>query len=391
MKKFLSLALGLSASVCSYTASAACDAATYAQEVQSTAIDSINGISYSVCGHDVEYIFSGSDNPFDFVSTSYQYGDDILLSEVLTIKVDGEVIFEGDIITTEDYQRFAEAIGFGFFQDNLGSASLASSSSSFRVSDTIYTQVVNPITLSKSEKAKEEKAKEKNMRTMQFFMADLKYERAKQGGNDDGNIVGFTAGVSYDLSKNISLGVVLPYDYIDFNSYQAHRTGLIGYVKHTLKLAHNFELSNTLNTNYIFTSMTPTNSNQSIDRHTGGGGFSTRLSYDSKGAFVPAAIFSIQHNQDDSATELDNQTLVKLGSSLSYRIGDNAVIQVSGAWNKNITEYSVNPVDDDFFDIGGEVSWKISEEWQLKGGYKTMQGLKNYQSNSFYIGSTVAF
>ena len=86
--------------------------------------------------------------------------------------------------------------------------------------------------------------------------------------------------------------------------------------------------------------------------------------------------------------------MVKFGPSLGYRIGSNAVVRVSGAWNNDVTDYELNinnNRDDDYFDLGIEGAWYISDTWQIKGGYNRILDLDTYDGDQFYIGSNFTF
>jgi hypothetical protein len=302
--------------------------------------------------------------------------------------VNGKVIIPAGKITLEDAKKFFEALGFQYTQDMMGSSSMATTAASARVGDVIQNRVINPVMPTRKQKEQKESAKQAGQNT-NVFLADVKYERGefRQSG-DKGNIAGFTAGGSIDFDGDISLGAIVPYDYFDFHNFEAHRTGIILYGKKTWNLANNFELSTSLHTNYLYTATEFTATDNQLS--TFGGGFSTRLMHDNGGNFVPAASFSVQYNKDNKNYEGNGQYLVKMGPTLGYRVTDNAIIQANGLWTKDVTQRPSN-IDTDFYDVGVEGTYIISDTWQLRGGYKRMLGYDYYESDTFYLGNSLKF
>ena len=268
--------------------------------------------------------------------------------------------------------------------------SMASTSSSSKVMDVVSNTVMAPATQTRSQR---EHQKDRPLQQFILAVADLKYEHAEfMNTNNKGNIGGFSASGSYDISKNWTIGVVVPYDHMAFNTFDADRTGTILYVKNTLKLPSNFELSTAVNGNYIYTSTQFQTISGTTALNTFGGGFSTRLKFDRlENNFIPAAAFSWQYNQDNSGAVDNHQYLVKFGPSLGYRLLDNATIQVSGNWSSDLTQYQQLQRGINYYDVGLEGAWIISDTWQLRGGYKKILGLTNYSSDSFYLGSNYKF
>jgi hypothetical protein len=114
------------------------------------------------------------------------------------------------------------------------------------------------------------------------------------------------------------------------------------------------------------------------------------LMHDNGGNFVPAASFSVQYNKDNKNYEGNGQYLVKMGPTLGYRVTDNAIIQANGLWTKDVTQRPSN-IDTDFYDVGVEGTYIISDTWQLRGGYKRMLGYDYYESDTFYLGNSLKF
>lgn len=375
-------------------ASAACTAADYiAASSQFTNIASPT-VTGTICGQTVTMTNLSGNNlntlsSADFldVSGALYYGtQSVQLTAPVQISVNGQVIFSTALVTPTDFIAFLQALGFSIAQPYLSAASMASTSASSRVNDVVFHRIINPVMPTRSQYNQD---KSEKSQALKVFMADVKYESGEfRHTNDSGDIAGFTAGASYDLDNNITIGAIIPYDYLGFKSFDAHRTGVVLYGKKQWNLANNFELSAAINGNYMYTDAQFQFANDQMSTY--GGGFSTRLIHDNGGDFVAAAVFSLQYNEDDRNYHGNNQYLVKMGPSIGYRVTDNALLQVSGVWNKDATDRS-NGIDTDYFDIGLEGSWFISEMWQLQGGYKKVLDYNLYESDSVYLGSSVRF
>lgn len=275
--------------------------------------------------------------------------------------------------------------------DKFEAASLYSTSGASRATGTVFKNIVDKVTTTRNQQKQLA-----NVATgLHLSVADLRYEHADfRTSSNSGEIGGFTASGSYDFNENFSAGLLVPYDYLSFDMFNGNRTGVIGYGKGKLKLLPGLEASATVNGNYIYTTTDYKTIANSVDLHTYGGGFSTLLDYDKGGDFLTALAFSIQYNQDNTNQLDDHQYLVKLGPSVGYRIGDNAVVKVYGTWNKDVTDYrtTFNKLKDgEFFDVGVESAYSISDTWQLKGGYKKMLDLQAFDSDAVYLGSSLQF
>ncbi len=260
---------------------------------------------------------------------------------------------------------------------------------SYQVSNAVHTHISSPIADTLKEKEDKDDEKKQSLGTMNFFMADFKYESIKGDGANT-NIYGVTAGLTFDQSENLSFGIVIPYDYIDYTVVSAHRVGFIPYVKYSINFGKSaLKLDNSIHANYIYTGI----ENVEDGLHTLGGGYSARLVYDNKGIFIPSMLVAIQYNEDisDNTTSIPGQTVLKLGAASGIRLGDNAIIQASVTWNKDLSDYGNSIDGPSYTDIGVEAAWKLSNDWQLKGGYKTMFGLGNIESHTIYFGSKANF
>ncbi len=312
------------------------------------------------------------------------------LSAPISIAVNGETVISGNKITQADMDKFLKVLDQQSNKRYFSASSLASTSASSKVGDVIQNQIISPMLPTKNQANQQKQARFNSGQNMNVFLTDLRYERGEFRQTDDtGNIGGFTAGASYDFTSSISVGALVPYDYMDFKSFEAHRTGIILYGKKIWDLSNHFELTTSLNTNYIYTT-SDFKSGSSFQTSTAGGGFSSRLVRDDGGDFIPAASFSVQYNHDDTNYVGNYQYWAKMGPSLGYRVTDNSVIQVSGIYNRDVTGRSFN-ADIDYFDTGIEGSWIISDTWQLRGGFKKILGYTEYDSDTFYLGSSSKF
>lgn len=377
--------------------SIACSSSLWAACTQNQVVADIaastSSTSATICGQQVTWTQAFSTQNVtvaDVFSTLLTPGDTVIPGASpgqYQITVNGQAFFSGSTLTQAEKTAFLLAIGYSE-QTALSSSSLASTSASSKVSDTIFNTIINP-----SIQTRTQQQQSKALQKLIVSVADLKYEHAQfTDTNDKGNIGGFTASASYDINEKFSLGAVIPYDYLSFNTFQAHRTGVIMYAKNTLKLPSSFELSTAINGNVMYTASQDRVTNRVTQLGTFGGGFSTRLKSDNNDSnFVPSVAFSYQYNQDSTNIKDNYQHLIKLGPSLGYRILDNATIQVGGSWTKDISQYKQLQNGNDFYDVGVEGTWLIADAWQLRGGYKKVLGLTNFESDSVFLGSSLKF
>jgi hypothetical protein len=347
--------------------------------------------SATICGQQVSWDqFTDDTVTFEeFYQTLVTPGDSAIPSGI-GITINGTTYLSGGVATQADKLAIIQAFGFIITQPVLSATSMASTSASSKVSDTVFNNIISPSIQTRSQQNQQQN---RPLQKLIVSFADLKYERANfTNTNDRGNIGGFTASGSYDINKSFSVGAIIPYDHLAFNSFDADRTGTILYVKNTLKLPSNFELSTAVNGNYMYTATQFSGISGTNQLHTYGGGFSTRLKFDHNDSnFIPSAAFSYQYNKDNTNIQDNEQHLIKLGPSLGYRVLNNATIQASGSWTKDISQYKQLQNGNDFYDVGVEGAWSISDAWQLRGGYKKILGLTNYTSDSIYLGSAIKF
>lgn len=388
------------------SAKAACDIAQYTTGADTLDVNALGtSTSTTICGQTVtltslnsgisiaavDQVPAGSGNlGFGGASASLYNGQTIQLNSPIQISVNGQVVFSGSFLTRANFMQFWQTLGLSVAQPLIAATSLASTSASSKVSDTIFHNIISPSIQTRSQQQKQQ---DRPMQKLIIGMADLKYEHAEfTDTKDRGNIGGFSASGSYEINKSFSVGAIIPYDHMAFNSFDADRTGTILYVKNTLKLPSNFELSTAVNGNYMYTATQFNGISGTNQLHTYGGGVSTRLKFDHLDSnFIPSAAFSYQYNKDSTNIQDNQQHLLKVGPALGYRVLDNATVQVSGSWTKDISQYQTLKNGNDYYDVGLEGAWVISDVWQLRGGYKKILGLTNFESDSIYLGSALKF
>ena len=70
----------------------------------------------------------------------------------------------------------------------------------------------------------------------------------------DGNIYATNVHLRWDRN-NVSYGFLIPYDFLDLKSFNAHRVGAIGYGQYHLALSALATLDLTANANYTYTAV----------------------------------------------------------------------------------------------------------------------------------------
>ena len=256
---------------------------------------------------------------------------------------------------------------------------------------TIFSQVVLPRVESKSEQeSKQEELAQRLPQRPRTFGGTLRYEHVdfeKDASGLDGNIYATNLQMAWDI-ENFSLGFLIPYEFLNLSSFDANMVGAIPYAQYNIQINSISTLGFTANANYIYTGI----NNNFKDFNTLGGGVGLSLTID-KESFVVSGAFSYQFNKDDSDSENDHQHLIKLGGNVGVRIGQSSVVNLFGTWNNDITPYlqTLNVTDDQYWDLGIAASWSLSKTWNLNGGYKRILGLKDFESNQFFVGTLLRF
>jgi hypothetical protein len=217
-----------------------------------------------------------------------------------------------------------------------------------------------------------------------FRYENIDFENFEEG---DGDIYGTNLGFDWSMD-NITVGMLVPYDYLALDFANGNRIGTVLYGRYDYHITDMLTVAGSANFNYMYTDMNTGGDDDSVNMYGGGVGLS--LTYDAD-TFIPSFGFAYQYSQDDSDYDDDYQHLVKLGFNLGTRIGEHAVVNIFTVWNYDVTSYDIDTDDDNYFDMGAEVNWNITDAWGFNIGYKKVADLDDYDSNQFYLGTIWKF
>ena len=207
------------------------------------------------------------------------------------------------------------------------------------------------------------------------------------GLNLDGDSYTTNLQLAWDMDR-FSFGVLVPYDFLALESFDAHIVGLVPFVQYRLPVSAVYTVAFTANGNYTHTAI----NNHFEDLNTYGGGVSLSVTRDA-GLLVVRGALSYQYNRDDTGQTNNQQHLLKFGADVGVRLGRQAIVTLFGAWNYDPTSYTnvVTKSDDNYFDLGLEAGLSLSTTWKLTGGYKTVLGLDHFASHQVFLGSLFRF
>lgn len=249
----------------------------------------------------------------------------------------------------------------------------------------VFTELVVPTVRTTTEKNRQ--AVQKAQGAVRTFGGSLRTEWVDKAGDENGMVSGFNLGLAYDVD-NFTFGVMLPYDYFNFDSFTANRIGSILFGQYHLSLTEELEATFTANLNYMFTDFRILG--QDDDLNTYGAGLSAGLRY-SQELYELGCGVSYQYNQDDVDLDDDSQDLVKLGANVGYRVTPDQVVNLFGTWTYDATDYKYDYGDTDYFEIGTEYRANFSDTWALNVGYRKVVDLEDYDSDMVYLGTTWQF
>lgn len=258
-------------------------------------------------------------------------------------------------------------------------------SASATTSRLVFTELVVPTVRTTTEKNRQ--AAQKAQGAVRTFGGSLRTEWVDKAGDENGMVSGFNLGLAYDV-ENFTFGVILPYDYFDFDSFTANRIGSILFGQYHLSLTEELEATLTANLNYMFTDFRILG--QDDDLNTYGAGLSAGLRY-SQELYELGCGISYQYNQDDVDLDDDSQDLVKLGANVGYRVTPDQVVNLFGTWTYDATNYKYDYGDTDYFEIGTEYRANFSDTWALNVGYRKVVDLEDFDSDMVYLGTTWQF
>jgi len=284
-----------------------------------------------------------------------------------------------------DLKRFAQIFSLSLI--NSAYSLSVPTSSALKSALLVFNQIVMPVVKAKA--GQQLAASRVGIGASSLGGGALRYELVERS-KVDGTITGLNLGLVQDVSEDFSVGAIIPYDRLDYDYlFEADRFGLILYAKKEVSLKDELTLGLSGNFNYVYTDISfSVGGGDSLSTYGGGAGVS--LTYDRETTVSSLAAF-YQYSKDDTGFEDDHQHLLKLGVNTGVRIGDSHVATLYAIYNRDVTDYSETPPDRDYFDLGIEASFGLSETWGLDFGYKRVVGLDDYQSDEIYLGSAIRF
>lgn len=251
-------------------------------------------------------------------------------------------------------------------------------SSGNRVSAAVMRQVVLPAARSRAEE--QQAARERESGTPRMIMGVVRYEKVGFDEGEDGSIPGATLGLAWDMDR-FSTGILVPFDYLDFDSFSGHRLGAVLFGRFNHPFSEVATLGATLHGCWLYTNIR----GQDDGTNVFGIGPSATLSFDWDTVTAGFAA-GYQYSRYDIESANDFQHLVKVGGNLGFRAGSSGVITIYGIWNRDLSDYLENSDFNSFFDAGIEVSWNLTDTFTLEGGYKKVLGIDEYDSDTGYLG-----
>lgn len=248
------------------------------------------------------------------------------------------------------------------------------------VTNTVITNLVLPA------------AQPKAVKRPKLFGAVLKYEDVtfKGSGTDvTGSVYGTVIGLSADNDK-FTYGIMVPYDYMKFNNSTVHNVNQIGsiiYGKYRVLDNENYALALSANGNYMYSDINFANGSDRIN--TLGAGVGATFTLHAGETVIPSIGLTYQYNHDD--TDIKEYHFLKTGLNVGFLPSEKVAINVFTIYNIDASTYPRGLTKDNYFDIGAEFSYLISDAFNLTLGFKSVAGLKNYASNMYYFGALIQF
>ncbi len=272
-----------------------------------------------------------------------------------------------------------------------GNLAISTISAAGMTSSIMFNQVILPKVETRSERESEQAALAQRVsRLPRTFGGMFRYEHVDFGNSAsglDGDIYVTNVQMAWDV-EDVSVGFLIPYEYLDLSSFNMNQIGSIFYGEYSLHFSPMYTMGFIANGNYVHSFL----EHNVQDVNTFGGGVGVSLTMD-RDIFVIGGAVSYQFNGDDTFLPNDHQHLIKIGANAGVRIGQNSVVNLFSTWNYDVTNYQqpLSNSDDNYFDLGIEVSWSLSRAWKLNGGYKRILGLNDFESNQFFLGSLLRF
>lgn len=261
----------------------------------------------------------------------------------------------------------------------------APTSASTASANLVFNELVVPTVETKQTQQRQQEQRDK--RELRAIGTAIRGEWIDIAG-ENGDVYGFNLGGAYDFD-DYTIGVIVPYDHLSFDSFDANRLGMVLFGQYHQALSDKLAMSLTANLNYMFTDYDYKNkSDDSLN--TVGIGMSAGFSYVQE-KYEAGAGISWQYNKDDVNHVDDEQHLIKMGGNLGVHVSDNMVINTFATWNYDVTDYVYNYGDDNYLEAGLEYRADVSDTWTMNVGYRKVLELDNYESDMLYLGSVWQF
>jgi len=121
----------------------------------------------------------------------------------------------------------------------------------------------------------------------------------------------------------------------------------------------------------------------------GGGGYVTLSK--NMNIFEVALGATYMYTQYDLNLDDDHSHLVKYGVVMGVPIGEKLAASIYFVDTRNITNYEIDLIDNNFFTLGTEWVISFARSWVISLGYRTILGFEDYDSHEGYLGSMLKF
>ena len=280
-----------------------------------------------------------------------------------------------DLMALEEAQRRAELAmrPFSTLDSDENKAPLVSSetpiASADRTGIRLMKTVITPIVKSEKEQLKEESGKPK------FIGGTVTYEDFEYY-DTDGDSYEIIAGMEQELD-NFTYGFYMPLSYVDIDNGNWTKLGLTGYIKKDF-YKNNFKFSYGLNCDIENTWMDVSGIDDSFAY---GGGIMGAIEYTYKNINIKFGSNLLYMDN----TDYDEVTILTTGINIGLPLKNNLTINAYTYRNDNFDS------SNDYYIVGGTFSYMPSDTFALSFGVNTVTSYDEYDSVSYYLGSTWRF
>lgn len=221
----------------------------------------------------------------------------------------------------------------------------------------------------------------------------LRYENIdldKNNSDEGADVYGTSLIFAQDMD-NLSVGVIIPYDYMLFNDSTVDDIKQIGtmlFAQYRVPIMdEQYMVALSTNVNYFFAKIDFEDKGDD-DLNSVGAGLGATFKVLRWNTVVPTFGVSYQYQNDD--TDVSDHHLFKTGLNLAWLPAPKWALNAFGIWNADLTDY--DPGDnDEFWDLGIEVNFQATQTWNLSLGYKKVVALEDFDSDQIYIGAVWKF